>query len=96
MYDKDTFSRDDPMGDAEFSVKEFVEAQKMNMERFPSGTVIDKMAPNRENCLSEESPIVWENDKVRQHMFLRLRNVECGELELELNWFPIPAASKAS
>ncbi|XP_051141052.1 protein C2-DOMAIN ABA-RELATED 5-like isoform X2 [Andrographis paniculata] len=97
VYDKDTFSRDDKMGDAEFSIKEFVEAQKkvpdLLENKLPSGIVIEKIKPNRHNSncqLSEESPILWLNGKLTQHMFLRLRNVECGEIELTLNWFPIP------
>ncbi|KAK6125384.1 hypothetical protein DH2020_040853 [Rehmannia glutinosa] len=90
VYDRDTFTPDDKMGDAEFQIKEFMEAVKLNLENVPSGTVITKVKPNRENCLSEESSIVWENGKVSQHMFLRLKNVECGEIELQLHWIHIP------
>ncbi|CAA0817251.1 Calcium-dependent lipid-binding (CaLB domain) family protein [Striga hermonthica] len=86
VYDHDTFSRDDKMGDAEFGIKEFMEAVKLNLETVPSGTVIAKVKPNRENCLCEESHIVWEYGKVTQHMILRLRNVECGEIEVKLHW----------
>lgn len=92
VYDKDTFTLDDKMGDAEFDIKEFVRALKMQLENVPSGTVITKVTPNRENCLSEESPIIWENGKVTQHMFLRLKNVECGEIELQLHWIDIPGS----
>ncbi|KAL0431398.1 UNVERIFIED_CONTAM: protein C2-DOMAIN ABA-RELATED 5 [Sesamum radiatum] len=80
------------MGDAEFDIKSFLEAVKMHLEDVPSGTIITKVKPTRENCLSEESTIVWENGKVIQHMFLRLRNVECGEIELQLQWINVPGS----
>ncbi|KAG8384181.1 hypothetical protein BUALT_Bualt04G0091400 [Buddleja alternifolia] len=92
VYDYDVFSPDDKMGDAEFDIKMFVEALKMHLGNIPSGTVITKVKPNRENCLSEESSVIWDNGKVIQHMFLRLRNVESGEIELELNWIDIPGS----
>ncbi|KAL8472729.1 hypothetical protein ACS0TY_029161 [Phlomoides rotata] len=92
VYDRDIFTLDDKMGDAEFDIKEFVRALKMNLENVPSGTVITKVVPSRENCLSEESSISWENGKVTQHMFLRLKNVECGEIELQLQWIHVPGS----
>lgn len=92
VNDHDTFSLDDKMGDAEFDIKPFVEAVKMHLENVPSGTIITKVRPNRENCLSDESSIIWENGQVIQHMFLRLRNVECGEIEIKLQWIQIPGS----
>ncbi|CAI9752962.1 unnamed protein product [Fraxinus pennsylvanica] len=90
VYDRDTFTRDDKMGDAEFDIKTFVEVVRMRLQKIPSGTIITKIKPTRQNCLAGESPITWENQKVIQHMFLRLRNVECGEIELQLQWIEIP------
>ncbi|KAL6545310.1 Protein C2-DOMAIN ABA-RELATED 4 [Orobanche gracilis] len=92
VYDKDIFSMDDIMGDAEFEIHAFVEALKVNLPNLPNGTVITKVRPNRENCLSDDSCVVWENGRVIQHMILRLRNVECGEIELQLNWIDIPGS----
>ncbi|XP_073281017.1 protein C2-DOMAIN ABA-RELATED 4-like [Primulina huaijiensis] len=89
VYDRDTFSFDDKMGDAELSIKAFVEAIRMRLESVPCGTIITTIKPNRENCLVEESSVIWENGRVIQHMFLRLRNVESGEIELKLNWIDI-------
>ncbi|RAL46631.1 unnamed protein product [Cuscuta campestris] len=94
VYDKDTFSMDDKMGDAEFDVKPLMEAVKMDMRDTPSGSVITKVKPSPENCLAKESGIVWEKGKVVQKMVLRLKNVECGELELELQWIPIHPPSQ--
>ncbi|XP_023526650.1 protein C2-DOMAIN ABA-RELATED 1-like [Cucurbita pepo subsp. pepo] len=92
VYDKDKFSFDDRMGDAEFDVRPFVEAVKMRLNNLPNGTIIRKVQPSRENCLSEESCIVWGNGQVSQRMFLRLRNVESGEVELQLQWIDIPGS----
>ncbi|KAG0449377.1 hypothetical protein HPP92_027417 [Vanilla planifolia] len=90
VYDSDTFSFDDPMGNAEFSIQKFFEAVKINFEDIPDGSVIAKLLPSRQNCLAEESAIRLANGKVCQDMFLRLKNVECGEIELQLQWINIP------
>lgn len=92
MYDKDTFTLDDKMGDAEFDITPFVEAVKMHLENLPSGTIITRIKPSRQNCLAEESNIVWANGKVVQDMTLRLRNVERGEVELQLQWIDVPGS----
>ncbi|KAJ9147279.1 hypothetical protein P3X46_029456 [Hevea brasiliensis] len=92
VYDKDTFSPDDKMGDAEFDIGPFLEAVKMHLEGLPNGTIITRISPSRQNCLAEESQIIWVNGKVVQNIFLRLRNVECGEVELQLQWIDIPGS----
>ncbi|KAL5811774.1 hypothetical protein ACOSQ3_026724 [Xanthoceras sorbifolium] len=90
VYDRDTFSLDDKMGDAEFHINPFLEALRMRLQDLPSGTIITKVLPSRDNCLAEESHIVWINGKVVQNMILRLRNVERGEVEIQLEWINIP------
>ncbi|KAL9355056.1 hypothetical protein Peur_053026 [Populus x canadensis] len=92
VYDKDTFSLDDKMGDAEFDISQFIEVVKMRLDNLPSGTIIRKIQPSRENCLAEESCIVWANGKVVQNLFLRLKHVETGEVELQLEWIDIPGS----
>ncbi|CAN1351550.1 Protein C2-DOMAIN ABA-RELATED 4 [Linum perenne] len=92
VYDWDLFSRDDLLGNAEFEIGSFVEAVRMKLKALPSGTIITKVHPSRTNDLSEESNVVWVNDEVVQTLFLRLRNVECGEVELELRWIDIPGS----
>ncbi|PSR87860.1 Protein C2-DOMAIN ABA-RELATED like [Actinidia chinensis var. chinensis] len=92
VYDKDTFSLDDKMGDAEFDIKPFVEAIKMRLGSLPTGTIVTRVNAGRENCLAEESCIVWAEGKIVQHMILRLRNVEQGEVELQLEWIDIPGS----
>jgi hypothetical protein len=93
VYDKDNFSLDDKMGDAEFDIRPFVEAVKMRLESLPNETIVTKVQPSRQkNCLAEESHIVYKNGKVVQNMVLRLRNVERGEVELQLHWTDIPGS----
>ncbi|XP_059623072.1 protein C2-DOMAIN ABA-RELATED 4-like [Cornus florida] len=92
VYDKDTFTLDDKMGDAEFDIRPFLEAVKMRLGSLPSGTIITRVTPSRDNCLAEESSIVWAEGKVVQDMVLRLRNVECGVVELQLQWIDVPGS----
>ncbi|TMX00009.1 hypothetical protein EJD97_001526 [Solanum chilense] len=94
VYDHDRFSMDDKMGDAEFDIKPFLDALKMNFDSLPCGTVITRETPCRTNCLSEESKVTWQDNQVVQDMCLRLRNVECGEVELQLQWINIPGSKR--
>ncbi|XP_075475696.1 protein C2-DOMAIN ABA-RELATED 4-like [Primulina tabacum] len=86
VYDRHKVTRDGEIGDAEFDIRPFLELIAMNLDNVIDGTIITTMKPNRENCLAEESYISWENGQIVQRMFLRLRNVECGEVELKLHW----------
>lgn len=94
VYDKDTFSFDDRMGDAEIDIKPFYEAAaKMNFKGLPNNTIITTLKPCRENCFAEESHVIWVDDEVVQNMFLRLKNVERGEIEIELRWIHVPTVN---
>ncbi|KFK33274.1 hypothetical protein AALP_AA6G353800 [Arabis alpina] len=95
VYDKDLFSADDKMGQAEFHIAPYLEAIKFRHKLeggLPNGTIIMKIQPSRQNCLSEESHIVWNQGKIVQNMFLRLQHVECGEVELQLEWIDVPGS----
>jgi hypothetical protein len=92
VYDHDTFSKDDKMGDAEFDIRPYIEALRMNVSDLPSGTIITKVHPGRHNCLSQESSVMWSEGRVVQDINLRLRNVECGELEVQLQWIDLPGS----
>ncbi|WMV14832.1 hypothetical protein MTR67_008217 [Solanum verrucosum] len=92
VYDKDTFTCDDKMGDAELDVVPFIDAIRMTrFNNIPNGVILSRIMPSLQNCYSEESCIVYENGKVVQNMFLRLRNVECGEIQLQLQWIDVPS-----
>ncbi|KMT11048.1 hypothetical protein BVRB_5g111380 [Beta vulgaris subsp. vulgaris] len=90
VYDHDMFSKDDKMGEAEFDISPFIDALKMNLDSLPSGTLISRVQPCRKNCLAEESKIMWTESRVIQNICLRLKNVECGEVELQLQWIDLP------
>lgn len=90
VYDRDLFSADDKMGDAEFDFTPFLEAVKMRFDDIPNNTIITTVKPTRTNCLAEESYITWSDGRVVQNMVLRLRNVESGELEIKLSWIDVP------
>ncbi|XP_008240150.1 PREDICTED: protein C2-DOMAIN ABA-RELATED 4-like [Prunus mume] len=96
VYDHDTFSKDDKMGDGEFGIVPYIEALKVNLEGVPSGTIVTRIQPSRANCLAEESSILWKDGKVVQDMCLRLRNVECGEVEIQLQWIDLPGSKGLS
>ncbi|XP_028794313.1 protein C2-DOMAIN ABA-RELATED 2-like isoform X2 [Neltuma alba] len=93
VYDRDIFSFDDKMGEAEFDINPIVEAVKMGLEGLPDGTTIRTILPNRQNRLVERSQIVWKDGQVVQNMALRLKDVECGEVELQLRWIKLPTPS---
>ncbi|GAB4840463.1 Arginase, catabolizes arginine to ornithine and urea [Ancistrocladus abbreviatus] len=95
VYDRDLLSLDDKMGDAEFDVGPLLEAVKTNPQGLPNETIITSVKPTRQNCLSEKSHIIWKDGKIVQNMFLRLRNVECGEVELQLQWIDTSGSQHA-
>lgn len=89
MYDRDTFTMDDKMGDAEIDIRAYLECC-LKMLHYESSSndelVLWRVKPSIENCLAEESCIVRKSGKIVQDMFLRLRDVECGEVELQLEF----------
>ncbi|CAM0951978.1 unnamed protein product [Alopecurus aequalis] len=91
VFDKDTFF-DDPMGNAELDIGPLVEVVRMRLQGVAENTVVEKLVPNRQNCLAEESAIYVSEGTVKQDVVLRLRNVECGEIELQLRWIDVPGA----
>lgn len=90
VFDSDTLTGDDKMGDAEIDIRPYVDCVRMGLENLPTGTVITRVQPCRTNCLSDESCCVWDNGKILQNMFLRLRNVERGEVEVQIEWVDVP------
>ncbi|KAK8586656.1 hypothetical protein V6N13_010241 [Hibiscus sabdariffa] len=94
VYNHDTFTKDDKMGDAEFEVSSYIEALKMHtsLEEIPNGTVLSRLQPTSSNCLAEESLIYLNDGKILQELVLRLGNVECGEVEIQLEWIHFPAS----
>ncbi|XP_022734268.1 protein C2-DOMAIN ABA-RELATED 7-like [Durio zibethinus] len=92
VYDKDTFTIDDHMGNAEIDIKPYIAALKMGkgLQNLPNGCPLRRIQPSTTNCLAVESSIVWNNGKITQDMHLKLRNVECGEVLIQLEWIESP------
>lgn len=80
------------MGNAEIDLKPYIEALRMELSGLPDGTIISTIHPSRSNYLAEESYVRWSNDRIVQSICLRLRNVECGEVEIELQWIDLPGS----
>ncbi|KAL6646895.1 hypothetical protein ACP70R_015589 [Stipagrostis hirtigluma subsp. patula] len=91
VFDKDTFI-DDSMGNAELDIRPLVEVVKMKLQDVADNTVVKKVVPNRQNYLAEESSIYICEGKVKQDLVVRLKNVECGEIELQLQWVDLPGS----
>lgn len=89
VFDKDTFSKDDPMGNAEIEVLPLTEVLDLDTQSIRNGAVVRSVAPSSRNCLAEESHVCWKQGKFVQDMILRLRNVESGEIMLQLQWVNI-------
>jgi hypothetical protein len=80
------------MGNAELDIRPLVDVVKMKLQDVPDKTVVKKVVPNRQNCLAEESSIYVCEGKVKQDLVVRLKNVECGEIELQLQWVDLPGS----
>ncbi|XP_023518613.1 protein C2-DOMAIN ABA-RELATED 7-like [Cucurbita pepo subsp. pepo] len=92
VYDKDTVTDHDKMGDAVIDIEPYIECLKMGLESLPEGCVVKRVYPSRTNDLADESQCVWNKGKIIQNMHLRLKNVECGEVEIQLEWIDVPGS----
>ena len=78
------------MGDATIDMKPYIDCMRMGLENLPNGTKVERVQPNRNNCLSDESCVIWNDGKMFQDMCLRLRNVKQGEVDVQLEWVDLP------
>ncbi|CAO2817527.1 unnamed protein product [Amaranthus hypochondriacus] len=91
VYDKDTFTKNDKMGDAVIDIKPYIECMQMGLEEIPIGTAVKKVQPDESNCLADESKIIWTGrGKMIQEMTLKLQNVEKGKVQIKLEWLDLP------
>lgn len=87
VYDKDLLTPNDKMGYAEFDFTSFLtEARNYVSNEHQINSVITSVKPTRTNCLAQESYITCTNGEVIQNMILRLKDVERGEIEINLRW----------
>uniref|UniRef100_A0A7N0TC04 Uncharacterized protein n=1 Tax=Kalanchoe fedtschenkoi TaxID=63787 RepID=A0A7N0TC04_KALFE len=57
------------------------------------GTIVARVQPSKHNDLAKESCIFWKSGKLLQDMTLRLKNVECGEVDLQIEWIDLPGST---
>uniref|UniRef100_A0A7N1A1Z3 C2 domain-containing protein n=1 Tax=Kalanchoe fedtschenkoi TaxID=63787 RepID=A0A7N1A1Z3_KALFE len=92
VFDHDTFSADDKMGEAEIDIKPYLKCYN-NLSGMMArevgkgekeGALVSTVQPTKQNCLARESRIVWKKGKLVQEMSLALREVECGDVDIEI------------
>ncbi|XP_010556251.1 PREDICTED: probable ADP-ribosylation factor GTPase-activating protein AGD11 isoform X2 [Tarenaya hassleriana] len=90
VYDKDTFSTDDFMGEAEIDIQPLVSAAKAyETSNIRESMQLGSWVASKENTLVSDSIISLVEGKVKQDITLRLQKVERGVLEIELECVPL-------
>lgn len=90
MFDYDTFSADDIMGEAEVDLQPMItSAMAFGDAGLLANMQIGKWLKSEDNALIDDSTINIIDGKVRQDVSLKLQNVESGEIELEMEWIPL-------
>uniref|UniRef100_A0A0A9DYU5 AGD13 n=1 Tax=Arundo donax TaxID=35708 RepID=A0A0A9DYU5_ARUDO len=87
VYDHDTFSADDIMGEAEIDLQPMITAAMAFGDPSRLGDMqIGRWFMTKDNALLHDSTVNIVAGKVKQELHLKLQNVESGEIELELQW----------
>lgn len=90
VFDHDTFSADDIMGEADIDLQSLITSAMAFGDAGMFGDMqIGKWLKSDDNALIEDSPVNITDGKVQQIMSLKLQNVESGEIDLELEWIPL-------
>ncbi|KAL5708345.1 putative ADP-ribosylation factor GTPase-activating protein agd11 [Ranunculus cassubicifolius] len=90
VYDKDTFTTDDFMGDAEIDIQPLLSAAKAyENSTITESTPLGKWLATKDNTLVDDSVINVLDGKVKQEINLKLQNVERGVLQIELECVPL-------
>ncbi|XP_019089583.1 PREDICTED: ADP-ribosylation factor GTPase-activating protein AGD12 isoform X2 [Camelina sativa] len=90
VFDYDTFSADDIMGEAEIDIQPLItSAMAFGDPEMFGDMQIGKWLKSHDNALIEDSIINIADGKVKQEVQIKLQNVESGDLELELEWLPL-------
>lgn len=90
VFDHDLFSADDIMGEAQIDLQPLINsAMAFGDTGMFDDMRIGKWLKSNDNALIEDSIVNIIDGKVKQEMFIKLQNVECGELNLELEWMSL-------
>ncbi|XP_052202934.1 protein C2-DOMAIN ABA-RELATED 11 [Diospyros lotus] len=95
VFDKDRFKADDKMGHAHLNLQPLISAGRLRQVLGVSSgvTTLRKAIPSSDNCLAVDSTIGCTNGEVVQDVWLRLSDVESGEIELKIKLInPPPVA----
>ncbi|KAI5065947.1 hypothetical protein GOP47_0018571 [Adiantum capillus-veneris] len=90
VFDKNTFTSDDEMGEAQIDLTPLIGAVKLKEQAHTTAenVVIHRVVASKENSLARDSIIKFRNGTIVQECCVKLQNVERGEIELELMWQP--------
>lgn len=90
VLDKDMFSADDRMGDAQIDLQPLIGVAKRNdgSRILQDGLLLRTIVATRANGFAKDSVIKFKNGQIVQEVCMKLQNVEKGEIELELRWRP--------
>ncbi|CAN6195335.1 unnamed protein product [Urochloa humidicola] len=88
VFDWDRFKYDDKMGHAFLDLQPVAAATKLRRAlRLTAGeTQLRKVAADADNCLFSDSFVTYANGEVALDAWLRLRDVESGELFITVKW----------
>lgn len=90
VYDHDTFSADDIMGEAEIDIQPMITSAMAFGDAGMFGNMqIGKWLKSNDNALIEDSTVNIVDGKVKQEVSLKLQNVESGEISLDIEWIPL-------
>ncbi|KAG7960080.1 hypothetical protein I3843_10G104000 [Carya illinoinensis] len=90
VFDHDTFSADDIMGEAEVDLQPLITSAMPFGDAGMFGNIqIGKWLKSHDNALVIDSTVNIVDGRVKQEVSLKLQNVESGELDLELEWVPL-------
>lgn len=83
-------SADDLMGKAEIDLQPMIaSAMAFGDPDLLSDMQIGKWFKSTDNALIEDSIVNIVDGKIKQDIYLKLQNVESGELSLEMEWIPL-------
>lgn len=90
VLDKDMFSADDEMGDAQIDLRPLLAAAKLKegLQSFQEGMNIRRVVASNENGFVKDSVIKFKDGHVVQEVSIKLQHVEKGQIDLELQWQP--------
>ncbi|KAL1328864.1 hypothetical protein HN51_060932 [Arachis hypogaea] len=90
VFDHDLFSADDIMGEAQVDLQPLIaSAIAFGDAGMFDDMQIGKWLKSHDNALKHDSTVNIINGRVKQEISLKLQHVECGELDLELEWIPL-------